>query len=483
MISTVDLIKKIHHGGETIPGDKYDHICYTAILRDWRDSLSLKSLIDVEINQSSTFYDQMYSYEKLLDKVQSLSDEGCEDTYFSINSFWKPDKSTTEIRHLNAFALDFDFYKKKHYKKLSPNEFYEALKPELPFPPTAVVDSGRGLYVIYCFNHCSKERLNLYKAVYRRFSALFKNHGMDEAATNVTQVIRLPGTCNSRCLRDVEILEFNDTNYELTDFASILEFTQDQVNEYKKTKCKVLEQKKNETIEQSNARKIKRTTFFKKLLDDFKLLISLRNQSKNYEGYRECLIYLLRERATWSGLTINESVDEAKKINEMFHYPLSNLEVEKQCRPSQMRKCSSVKTMIRKLDITTEEQMKLKILKSKKLKDSLFSKRSKKHKLLNRTKKELDMLERRTKVFHLKNAGIKNKDISDILEVNKSTITKDLKYIQENKKEFRIDLSEAINAIASIMEAPELLRSVTYDIQQKLLKWLEMSPSALELSG
>lgn len=483
MISAVELIKKIHQGSETTPGDKYDHVCYTAILRDWRDSLSLNSLVDIEINDSSTFYDQMFSYERLLEKVQLLSDEGAEDTYFSINSFWKQEKATTEIRHLNAFVLDFDFYKKKHYKKLSPYEFYETLKPNLPFLPTAVVDSGRGLYVIYCFSHCSKERLKLYKAIYARFASLFKDYGMDAAATNVTQVIRIPGTCNSRCLKDVEILEFNDTNYELTDFASILEFSQDQVNEYKKTKCKVLEQKKNATIEQINARKIKRTTFFKKLLDDFKLLISLRNQSKNYEGYRECLIYLLRERATWSGLTINESVDEAKKINEMFHYPLSNLEVEKQCRPSQMRKCSSVKTMIRKLDITTEEQMRLKILKSKKLKDSLFSKRSKKHKLLNRTKKELEMLERRTKVFHLKNAGIKNKDISDILEVNKSTITKDLQYIKENKKEFRIDLSETINSIACLVEAPELLRSVTYDIQQKLLKWLEMSPSALELSG
>ena len=483
MINAVELIKKIHLGGDTIKGEKYDKICYTAILRDWRDTLPLKKLIDVEINDTSTFYDQMYSYEELIEKVRVMSDEGTEDTYFSINSFWKQDKATTEIRHLNAFALDFDFYKKKKYKKMTPSEFYEEIKSSLPFLPTAVVDSGRGLYVIYSFNHCSKERIKLYRAIYSRFAKLFESYGLDAAATNVTQVIRLPGTCNTRCLKDVEILDYNDTNYELTDFASILEYSQEQVAEYKSIKNQILEQKRNETAEQSSARKIKRSTWFKKLQEDFKQLIHLRNQSDTYEGYRECLIYLLRERATWSGLTINESVDAAKKVNELFHYPLSIQEIEKQCRPSQMRRCTSIKTMIRKLDITIDEQMKMKILKSKKLKDSLYNKRSKKHKLLNRTQKELDMLERRTKVFHLKNAGIKNKDISDILEVNKSTITKDLKYIEENKHEFRVDLIDTIKAITSLIESPSLLRSVTYEAQQKLLKWLKMSPSALELSG
>ena len=480
MVSGLDLIQKIHAGGETVPGSKYDQHCFTAILKDWDDTLSYEQLMIADALDQNTFYDKFYSFEKLHPVVQGLIDEGTEDSYFSINSFWIKSKTTSDIRHLNAFALDFDYYKKERYKDLDASEFYDILKKDLPIKPTAVVDSGRGLYVIYSFNHCSKSMLGLYKAIYKEFSEQYKKYGLDAAATNVTQVIRIPGTCNSRSLKEVRILEYNDTNYELTDFASILKHTYQEVVKYKELKKQDTTIEIKKTISSfSYTKNIRRTKWFKNLFEDFKLLIQLRNNDRDYEGYRECMLYITRERATWSGQSIDESIKTALRLNEHFHYPLSKSQIENQCKPSKLPNCCSIDTIINKLNILPHEQLKLKLLKSKRLKDSLFNKRSKRHKLLNRTEKELKMLERRTRVFHLKRIGIKNVDIAAILTIDKSTVTKDLDYIMKNKSEFRIKLADMIQQLTTLFDTPAFLKRVTYDSQQKLLEWLKIGPKAL----
>lgn len=480
MISSMELIRKIHFGGETTKGEKYDEKCYTAILKDWKN-YSMEDYYSLDYDTG--MFDKFYDYESMFPVIEQIVNAEEEDSFFSINSFWKREKATTEIRHLNAFALDFDFYKKDEFKNYEVKEFYDMLKAKLPFMPTAAIDSGRGLYVIYAFKHCSKSRMKLYQAIYKRFVELLSPYGMDAAATNVTQVIRIPGTCNSRSMSVVEILDFNDTQYELTDLTSILKFSHQETKKYLKQKQDIRNQKIIVSGADNRVRYSKRKQQFEKMLNDFKKLILMRNNSDEVEGYREYLLYLVRQRATWSGQTIDESIQTALSINDLLSCPLDVKDVEQQCKPSKLNRCCSIKTMIAKLNITNEEQKEMIILKSKRLKDSLYSKRSKKHKLLNRTKKEIEMLNRRTKVFHLKNAGIKNKDISDILEVNKSTITKDLRYIKENKREFRIDLTEAINTITCLIEAPKMLRSVTFNTQRKLLKWLETSQEALEPSG
>ena len=59
------------------------------------------------------------------------------------------------------------FYKKK-------------IQNKLPFPPTAVLDSGRGLYVIYAFRHCSYHMESLYRAIMKAFYIRFKELCIDD---------------------------------------------------------------------------------------------------------------------------------------------------------------------------------------------------------------------------------------------------------------------------------------------------------------
>lgn len=487
MIDPMILLKKLYAGGETIQGEKFPMCCYGAILRDWQDQLTykqyMKRISDKE--KGTTFYDQLFRYEEFFDKAEKLIENGVEDTYFSINTYWKPHKTTGDIRHLNAFALDFDYYKKRKFMKLSPQEFYnQVLKNRLPMQPTAVVDSGRGLYIVYAFHHSSKERIRLYRAIYRAFLDRFKDYGMDAAAINVTQVIRIPGTCNSKTLKTVEILEFNDTDYDLLDFCDLLKYSKAEVDVYIENKKVIREEneKKEFTMTEAEAaRKMSdRRKWVKMLIDDFKRLIVLRNNSYEYEGYRETLIYLLRERLVWAGWSIDEAVTIASEVNDCFHRPLSQMAVEKQCNPVMHPRCNSVRTMISKLDIKISEQQQMKILLTKSLRDKLYAKRKRKHKLLNMTDKEIRQLERRTRVYKLKREGLRNTVIADKLEINKSTVTRDLEYIDKHRWQFRVTLAEIIAELTRLLQLPDFLRTITYDIKQKLLKWVEISPVALE---
>ena len=197
----LEVLKKIHSNA--------DSVCKIAITRDW---------IDEDYNlkyQDNRFFDKHYTYDSFIKKASHISAEELEESYFSINSFYKR-KSTSNIRHLNAFVLDFDFYKIGKYKTHEPIDFYkEFIEGQLTMRPTAVIDSGRGLYVLYCFKDASKHMAKTYRCIYNRFYSKFKDYGMDAKATNITQLIRIPGSFNVKAFKPVEVLELYDTQYTI----------------------------------------------------------------------------------------------------------------------------------------------------------------------------------------------------------------------------------------------------------------------------
>lgn len=502
----MDIIKRIHAGA--------DETCYSAILTAWDkhsvshqaeelfyllskgmdissagNSLSiskkeaeklLKEYQDGYCNQKEeniSLYDRMFPSDDFLDQCETLMKKGVNDAYFSLNSFWKPEKAGKNIRHLNAFVLDFDFYKLDQYKNLSAETFYQRkIKKRLPFPPTFVIDSGRGIYVIYTFKHTSYHMSKLYRSITKHFYSKYKDYGLDAGAMLLTQVIRLPGTYNSKTNRMVSLIEQNETSYVIQDFAELLPWNQQEVTNHK------LDQLKGKVKKEKNAKDLsKRKPYFNDFYEDLKKLIIIRNRSGVYEGYRENLIYLFRERATWSGYSINESVIMAKELNRRFHTPLTENEVERTCCPSDGRKNSSLDTIIDKLGISLKEQKQMCILKKKWLKKSEYAKKKRKIKLLNITDKKKKLLERRTRVCELKNIQhLSNKEIADILEVNKSTVTRDLQYIKQHPAEFQINLKEYMDSLEGQKTTDNFLLRLTYDKQKQLLNWLEIAYTALD---
>ena len=497
------LIRKVHAGA--------DDTCFISILTDWNsskmndiaqevfdlacDGLSLEDIGKAvgiskkatlkllnEYKQrycsgyESTFYDRLFLPDELNEQFESLVKTEQPDAYFSINSFYKRKRKNENVRHINAFVLDFDFYKIQKYEEMEASEFYkEIIAEKLIKEPTAVIDSGRGLYVIYTFNHCSYHMDRLYHAIFKSFYRQFERYGMDPAATLTTQVIRIPGTINSKTNKTVQVLELNDTDYRLQDFADQLTWTLDEVKNHRKNKVKKVKNMK------PTKDFTKRKKHFALYFDDFKKLIRIRNKKNISEGYREQLLFLCRERACWMGYTIDESIKLAFELNQMFRVPLIKSEVENNCRPSANRLACSIDTMIDKLGITIDEQLQLQVLKRRHIKKSVYAKHKRKHPLSNLTEKQQAMMERRAKVCELKNVKhLKNSEIADRLGIDKSTVTRDLHYIKANPVKFIRKLTDYINALEKHKNSDLFKRKTLYERQKQLLKWLKSGYTALD---
>ena len=502
----MDLVRKIH--------EKSDDTCFAGILTKWSntnmENMKLaEELFDlisnnisiqdasIQLNISNEYAEDlineyMYRYDVkyidcMYDRLFPMSDflkqcdelKGEKDIYFTLNSFYRLRKKSEDVRHINAFVLDFDYYKIKKYQEMNAYEFYrKKIKKKLDFEPTAVVDSGRGLYVIYAFDNCSYHMENLYKSIMKHYIKKFKNYGADPKATNITQVIRLPGSINGRVNKEVKVLEIRDTQYKIQDFATLLPYTKKEVKEFSIEKVK--KKRKRKKIDPSKLDLSKRKPYFNDFYEDLKKLILLRNKNQ-VKGYREELLFILREKACWSGYTIAESIELAKELNKVFRRPLSDVEVEERCRPSGNRMPCSYEKIIEKLDISIDEQLHMKVLRNQALKKSSYAKKKRKHPLLNRTEKEQSVLERRTRVCELKNKEhLSNSEIAKVLEVNKSTITRDLKYIQSNPAQFIQKLKSYMDEMHEFIKTEYFAKKTLYERQKQLLKWLEIGNTALD---
>ncbi|MCR0384974.1 hypothetical protein MKC70_21105, partial [[Clostridium] innocuum] len=101
--------------------------------------------------------------------------------------------------------------------------------------------------------------------------------------------------------------------------------------------------------------------------------------------------------------------------------------------------------------------------------------------LTNLTPKQQEILERRTRVCELKNVHhLKNKDIADILAVDRSQITRDLQHIKQNPSRFKLLLKDYMDRLKERKETDDYRLRLTYQRQQQLEKWIGYAQIALE---
>ena len=74
-------------------------------------------------------------------------------------------------------------------------------------------------------------------------------------------------------------------------------------------------------------------------------------------------------------------------------------------------------------------------------------------------------LKRRTMVANLKNKGKKNTYIAQVLTIDKSTVTRDLRYIREHPSNFVKRLREAMAELKNDIANLEVMKKVRFDEQ------------------
>lgn len=430
-----------------------------------------------------TMYDKMLQFDEFIEQALKFVVAAKKDCYFTINSFYRPtarpnahNKSSSNAWHLNALVIDYDFYKLEEYKDYTPSEMYHKhIKDTLQFLPSSVIDSGRGLYVIYNLEHASKRVIKYYKAIYEALIKNQKRFGADDLVSNVTQVIRVPGTINSRTGTRVEIIETNDIRYKLTDFKTYLQYSYDEVISFKKEMFEKMQMSIDTINQDKESPPGKKKTIYKispgkqhfeNVYKDFKTLVKIRNESNWTVGYRELILYYTRYFAVFYGYTDTEAINYALKLNGLMKVPINEKQMIAQTRPSEIFKyLPTIKTIRKKLMINSEEEIYLHTLVSDSLKEQQTAKKKRnKERLMQygyRTRKEYEVYMRRWAVIKLKREGLRNKDIAERLKQSPQIIGQDLKYINSNKALFNIKIEEILRLIEAVLSDKKITRTST----------------------
>lgn len=145
--------------------------------------------------------------------------------YISVNSFFirkgqRPSRDLESLKRINAFYVDIDCYKCGRTKEQVIDELYnDYFGRYIPFP-TFIIDSGRGLYIIWKVRNEDCNAQSRWKRVEDYLISTLAPFGADSAVSDLPRILRIPFTLNSKSNSFVKIVDFNDLTYSIYDIAN-----------------------------------------------------------------------------------------------------------------------------------------------------------------------------------------------------------------------------------------------------------------------
>ena len=382
-----------------------------------------------EINEG-VFRQWHYKLNQLLD-----IDFTQENTYISLNTFYKTYRRIENLKEINCIHMDLDTYKTKYTKtqilmNLDENYFGKTI----PIP-NLIIDSGRGLYLIWLIDPVPYMALPLWKAIEEYIYKELKEFGADRMALDPTRVLRVPGSINSKSNTMVKILETNEYVHKLR------EIQEEYLPEIpKKEKGKATAPKKRGRPKKVVYVFNERSLYLARITDLVKLC-ELR--SYDIEGEREMILFLYRYYLNYFFEDENKALNDTLELNRMFDKPLTEKEATKATESAERVYKSKNKdykykneTLIELLQITEEEQKHMTTIMSKcevKRRDRVYQK-EKYYKQLEKEGKKTEkdkIAERRAKIKDLLEQGLLQKEICIKLKISKDTYIRDRKFLKK----------------------------------------------------
>ncbi|MBT9832400.1 DNA-binding response regulator [Clostridium baratii] len=354
-----------------------------------------------------------------------------ENIYITPNTFYSTYRRLEYIKELNALFIDLDYYKTKFTKEqilmnLEENYFNQSI----PIP-NFVIDSGRGMYLLWLINSVPSKALPLWKGVEEYLFNQLKSFGADRQALDATRILRVPGSINSKSKTVVDIIDEYDYIYDLREIQK--EFLPD-LDEVKKKK-------------RGRPKKIifvhrERSLYYARIQDIIKLC-ELREY--DLKGHREFILFLYRYYLCSFTEDIEKALNDVLELNDMFKQPLSEREVIRATRSAEKCYLDNIKqykykndTLIELLEITEAEEFHMTTIISKveyKRRNNEYNKKKYYKKLKNEGKltKKQQLEKIRGKIKSLREKGFKNKDICKELDLAESTLKRHITYMKKNK--------------------------------------------------
>lgn len=342
------------------------------------------------------------------------------DLYCSMNTFVTPGRSNESLRYLNALYVDIDCYKLNMRKEsvlyFLEHDYYNSLIPE----PSLVVDSGRGLYLIWFIDRVPSQAVLLWRAVQKYLYTTLKEFGADAAALDPARVLRVIGSYNLKSNTTVKVLEQTDIRYSLKDIKE--EYLPELVKKEPKPKKKTMGKKIN--FFTPHSLNIAR-------MNDLLKLAELRQY--DLVGRREIFLFLYRYYAT-----LVEGADEAERLtfelNEKLISPLSLGELRATVSKYIGKYNYRNETLVELLEISKEEMKYMTSLISKEVK---YEKNNENRKAKRRnedglTKRESQKREKMLLILKGINSGKNTKEISEEFSISIRIVQKYTKELKEN---------------------------------------------------
>ena len=419
---------------------------------------------------------------------------GLTDLYMSISSSWKCSRKLNNIRRLNAFWIDLDYYNIPKYKNKTTEEMISILRKDKMFKdlePSFFIDSGKGMYIFYLIDSCPKQILGYWQTIQNALCKRFEDYGADAKSTDAVHILRLAGSINSKTNRVARLIYNTNSilnyiakqepmrRYSINEIGNILlpplKYTREEWQELKNSKNKTKKQIK------TNRESRKVQTFMSlhnlhfKRMSDIEKLIELKEG--NCEGTREFMCFLYRYFNCCYYKDPSNAIETIKELNNSFTDPLTDSELIKATSSAEggwklwqqtyeeysnledpvnitqffrKRGCYiySNKKLIEILKITQVEMESLETIintqeKNRRSKDyrSDYYKENKERYNKNRrekrrneeglTKREQEKLEKMQQIEELIKEGLKQKDIAKKLNISKSLVSMYVKELRD----------------------------------------------------
>ena len=377
-----------------------------------------------EISKQREFSQWHYHVEDLIKQ-----DFDKEDVYISMSTFYKPMRRIETIKEIGNLFLDLDTYNTKFTKtqilmNLEENYFNRVI----PIP-NLIIDSGRGLTLVWSIEKVPYMALPLWKAIQEYLYSQLKEFGADRKALDATRVLRVAGSINSKSGTRVTILEKYEYKYTLREIQR--EFLPDLDENKSKKKGRP---KKVVYVHRE------RSLYQGRILDLVKLC-ELRNY--DVKGQREIILFLYRYYLCYFYEDEQKALEDVLELNKDFIQPLSEKEViratgsaEKVFKSKDKQYKYKNETLIEILEISEYEQTHMKIIIGKeeyKRRDREYQKNKYLEKLKSEGKisEKEKISQRRQKIKALLDEGLKQKDICHRLNISKRNCIRDIKFLKE----------------------------------------------------
>ncbi|MGN2371986.1 DNA-binding response regulator [Clostridium cagae] len=376
---------------------------------------------------SGSFNQWHYKYNDLVKQ-----DFTGENNYISLNTFYSTYRRLEYLKELKAHFIDLDIYKTKFTKEQVlmrlDEEYFNKSIPR----PNLIIDSGRGLYLIWRINSVPSQALPLWKAVEEYLYNQLKQFGADRQALDATRVLRVPGSINSKSNTIVEVLEQYEYVYDLREIQSNF------LPELKPSVKKKGRPSKKVFIHRE------RSLYYARIQDIIKLC-DLRNYNLAPYHIRELILFLYRYWLCYFTEDTHKALEDTLELNNQFIVPLNEIEVIRATRSAETVFLSKDKkykyknqTLINLLEITELEEMGMKTIISdmeykrrKRIRNNISYQEQLKAEGKLSKKEELEQI--RAKIKSLRIKGFKNKEIMQMLGITSTTtFERHITYMKKN---------------------------------------------------